>query len=248
MDVSWNPWHGCHKLSPGCKNCYVYRGDAWRGRDASNVEKTQNFYLPIAHRRDGCYKYAAGTLFSTCFTSDFLVPDADGWRAEAWRMMKARSDCRFFFITKRIDRFSACVPGDWGAGYPNVMIGCTMEDQTRVDERLPIFLAAPIFHKTIILEPLLGPIDFGPRLTTAAVRQVVVGGESGENARVCNYDWVLSIREQCLSAGISFYFRQTGANFFMDGKLYRIPRQLQHAQARKAGINLPKERGLTSAF
>ena len=238
-EVNWNPWHGCHKLSAGCLNCYVYRSDARHARDSSIVEKTNDFYLPVAHARDGGYKVKPGSLVWTCFTSDFLVPDADGWREEAWRMMRTRSDCAFLFITKRIDRFAACIPGDWGAGYPNVTIMCTVENQQMADYRLPIYLAAPIAHKAIACEPLLSDIDLAQYLT-GDVERVVAGGESGDSARTCEYDWVLHLREQCLSAGVAFWFKQTGANFVKDGRRYRIKRSLQHAQARKAGINLPK--------
>lgn len=234
--VSWNPWHGCHKLSAGCANCYVYRTDARYGGDASVVRRTNDFLLPVAHARGGGYKYPPGTFFWTCFTSDFLVPDADAWREEAWRVMLARSDCTFFFITKRILRLSECLPPDWGAGYPNVRISCTVENQAMASERLPVFLAAPIAYKTIVCEPLLSAIDLSPYLT-AGIRQVVAGGESGENARICRYEWVLGLRGQCQSAGVPFYFKQTGANFEKDGRVYRIPRKLQHAQARRAGID-----------
>ena len=51
--ASWNPWHGCHKTSPGCANCYVYRGDARRGLDASQVHRTKSYDLPLRHKRDG---------------------------------------------------------------------------------------------------------------------------------------------------------------------------------------------------
>ena len=43
----WNPWHGCTKCSPGCRNCYVYRRDAEFGKDASIVKKTASFNLPV---------------------------------------------------------------------------------------------------------------------------------------------------------------------------------------------------------
>ena len=201
--------------------------------------------LPVAHGRDGCYKYPAGTFFWTCFTSDFLVPDADAWRSDAWRMMRVRSDCRFFFITKRIDRFMDCIPNDWGEGYKNVSICCTVENDAMAKYRLPIYLAAPIVRKSLACEPLLGPIDLSPYLD-GRIAEVVAGGESGENARLCRYEWILDLRRQCLEKGVSFYFKQMGANFEKDGKLYRIPRPLQHAQARKANINFPEKRGLTS--
>lgn len=234
--VNWNPWHGCHKYSAGCLNCYVYRMDGRHGKDADVVKKTNDFYLPIAHARDGSYKIPSGSLIWTCFTSDFLLADADEWRSEAWRMMKERSDCAFLFITKRITRFAECVPEDWGEGYPNVSICCTMENQAKTNERLPVFREAKIRHKAIVCEPLLERIDFGSALGDW-VDGVTVGGESGEQARTCEYDWILDIREQCIRAGVPFHFKQTGANFVKDGKRYAIRRALQHSQARKANID-----------
>ena len=232
----WNPWHGCHKLSAGCVNCYVYRTDGKHGIDSSVVVKTKSFGLPVQKKRDGSYKIGAGEMVYTCFSSDFFVEDADEWRGEAWEMIRSRPDLRFLMITKRIDRLQAVVPDDWGEGYDNVTICCTMESQERADYRLPIYRAAPVKHKIIVCEPLLSAVDLSPYLG-AWVEQVIVGGESGREARTCHYDWVLGIRRQCVEHGISFRFRQTGARLLKDGQLYRIRRQFQHSQARKAGID-----------
>lgn len=232
----WNPWHGCHKLSAGCVNCYVYRTDGKHGIDSSVVVKTKSFGLPVQKKRDGSYKIGAGEMVYTCFSSDFFVEDADEWRGEAWEMIRSRPDLRFLMITKRIDRLQAVVPDDWGEGYDNVTICCTMENQERADYRLPIYRAAPVKHKIIVCEPLLSAVDLSPYLG-AWVEQVIVGGESGREARTCHYDWVLDIRRQCVEHGISFRFRQTGARLLKDGQLYRIRRQFQHSQARKAGID-----------
>lgn len=121
MTERWNPWHGCRKLSEGWRHCYVYRMDAQHEKDAGEVKiNTSTFRLPIMRNRHGEYKYLSGTEFSTCFTSDFFLEDADEWRTEAWRMIRERSDCRFFIITKRIDRFAQCIPADWGGGYDHV--------------------------------------------------------------------------------------------------------------------------------
>ena len=234
--VNWNPWHGCHKLSAGCQNCYVYRMDSGHGKDASRVQKTSGFYLPVSHARDGSYKVPSGSFIWTCFTSDFLLEDADAWRSEAWRMIKERSDCEFLFITKRILRFGKCLPEDWGEGYPNVSICCTVENQAMANLRLPVFRDSPIRHKMIVCEPLLERIDLTAYLGSW-VESVTVGGESGSSARTCDFDWVLDIRRQCIEAGVPFRFKQTGANFVKDGKRYAIARKLQHAQARKAAID-----------
>ncbi|WP_428897292.1 protein gp37 [Parelusimicrobium proximum] len=233
----WSPWHGCHKLSEGCRHCYMYRIDARHGRDSSKVVKNKEFYLPVKKTRAGEYKIPAGSTVYTCFGSDFFVTEADEWRKEAWAMMRERSDLHFFFITKRIDRFYDCIPEDWGNGYDNVTIACTMENQDMADYRLPIYKTAPIKHKTIICEPLLSKIDLSAHLGKWA-GSLVAGGESGTEARVCDYDWVLDLRRQCEESRVNFYFKQTGARLRKDGKVYRILKRLQHAQARKAGINL----------
>ncbi|HBF39956.1 MAG TPA: hypothetical protein DDW50_21955 [Firmicutes bacterium] len=233
----WNPWHGCHKISPGCQNCYVYRRDAEFGKDSSVVAQTKDFDLPVRRNRAGEYKLPGPDIVFTCFTSDFFLEDADAWRVEAWQMMRQRRDLHFFMVTKRIDRFRVNPPGDWGEGYDNVSICCTVENQDRAEYRLPIFLEAPIKHKSIICEPILESVDLSVYLSPA-IEEVTVGGESGDQARLCDYAWVLDIREQCRKSGVSFYFKQTGARFQKDGRLYNIRRRDQQTQAQKAGINL----------
>lgn len=233
----WNLWHGCHKLSQGCKYCYVYRGDAKRNVDSSVVTQTKSFDLPIQKKRNGEYKIPSGTLVYTCFTSDFFVEDADVWRPEAWKMMRERSDLHFMMITKRIDRFAACIPDDWGEGYENVTICCTIENQECADYRLPIYKASPIKHKILICEPLLERIDLRPYDIGEWVEQVVVGGESGKEARPCDFDWVMDLHDVCTESNVAFWFKQTGAKFIKENQTYAIKRQFQHSQARKAGIN-----------
>ena len=232
----WNPWHGCKKYSEGCLNCYVYRTDNRHDRDASEVKKNREFDKPICRKRNGEYKLQTKDIVYTCFTSDFFLEQADEWRKEAWAMIKERSDLRFLIITKRIERFGVSLPDDWKEGYDNVIICVTAENGRRAEQRLPIFLELPIKHKIIICEPLLSSIDLSPYLD-GQIENVTVGGESGNNARICEYDWVLDIRRQCIEAGVSFNFKQTGAFFKKDGRVYHIERRFQHAQAKKAGIN-----------
>ena len=229
---------GCHKLSAGCKHCYVYRGDARREVDSSVVVRTKNFDLPLRKKRNGEFKIPPGTFVYTCFTSDFFVEDADKWRAEAWEMIRCRSDLHFMMITKRIDRFSDCLPDDWGDGYDNVTICCTVENQACADYRLPIYKRAPIKHKIIICEPLLERIDLSTYAVGEWIEQIVAGGESGYEARPCDFEWVMDLRRICVENKVDFWFKQTGSKFVKDGKTYNVKRQFQHSQARKAGINI----------
>lgn len=235
---SWNPWHGCTKVSPGCKYCYVYRQDQMYGSEKSSSEVTLNaeFKKPIKRKRDRSYKIPSHKVVFTCFTSDFLVEGADVWRPEAWAMIRERSDLMFFFFTKRIDRFMACVPADWGEGYDNVMVGCTVENQATADVRLSIFNNLPIKHKAIIVAPMLERIHL-LKFLNSAIEEVSVSGESGAEARICDFDWILDLRRQCIEKDVPFRFHQTGARLLKNGKVYRIMRKFQIAQAYKANIN-----------
>lgn len=203
---------------------------------SSQCRKTGNFNLPVKRKRDKSWKIESGKVVFTCFTSDFLLKDADEWRKECWKMIKERSDLWFYFFTKRIDRFMDCIPDNWGDGYENVLVGCTVENQQMADYRLPIFKTLPIKHKSIIMSPLIGPVVLSSYLDES-IEEVSVGGESGLEARPCNYDWVLSLREQCIKAGVPFRFHQTGARFIKDGRMYRVPRKFQLSQAHKANID-----------
>lgn len=244
----WNPWHGCRKISPGCQNCYVYRRDSQFGKDSSTVARTSAFDLPVKRDRQGNYKLQTQETVYTCMTSDFFIEEADGWRAEAWAMIRARPDLHFTIITKRIHRFRVMLPEDWGTGYENVTILCTCEDQQRADDRLPLFLELPIRHREIIAEPLLGKINFDSYLSSGKIAAVTCGGESGDNARTCEYDWILEIRQQCVAHGVRFHFKQTGANFRKGGKCYRIERKLQLSQARRAGIDYAPAKAFDNLF
>ncbi len=235
MEVTWNPWHGCTKYSEGCRNCYVYRQDEMFGRDSTICKKTNDFNLPIKKDRRGNYKIPSGSLIMTCFSSDFLLSEADSWRDECLEMMKTRSDCMFYFFTKRIERLNFSVPD-------NVIVGCTCENQKMADYRLPIFKKLNIKYKTIILAPMLEKMDISKYLGSD-IYEVNVSGESGSSQqiraqiRALNYDWVLDIREQCIKANVNFGFHQTGARFIKDGKEYFIERKYQIEQAKKANID-----------
>jgi protein gp37 len=235
----WDPWRGCHRYSEGCDFCYIHKGDARRGVDTNIVAKTDRFDAPIRRTKSGDYRMKPGQTVYVCFSSDFLIEDADAWRGECWRMMKERSDLTFIFLTKRIERFMDCVPEDWGDGYENVIVGCTVENQSRADYRLAIFDRLPVKRKNIICQPLIGPIDISAHLEN--VELVVVGGESDSRARPLDYSWVLAIREQCVARcaarNVHFQFRQCGTNFVKDGKTYRLNVRLLCSQARKAGID-----------
>ena len=248
MTVNWNLWHGCTRASTGCLHCYMYRRDESIGKDPSIVQKTDNFDLPVrilrSGKNKGRYKVPLGSYITTCFSSDFFHPDADAWRDDAWQMMYERRDCTFFMITKRPERIADCLPSGWGSDWSHISIAVTCENSEMADKRLPIYLSLPLFHHSVMIEPMLSAVDLRPYIDkyraadgTPLIKHVSVGGESGPEARVCDYAWVEDVHRQCAENGISFYYHQTGAKLIKDGKLYNIPRRLQHSQAHKAGLD-----------
>lgn len=213
----WNPWRGCKKCSDGCLHCYIHKGDMKRGIDTSQIVKTKDFYKPVEKLKNGNYKMKPGLVY-LCFSTDFLIEEADLWREECWKMIKERQDCTFLFLTKRIDRFLECIPYDWDDGYDNVVVCCTVENQKNVDKKLSIFKTLPIKHKCITAQPLIGPIDLHEYLDN--IELVVVGGEYDNQARPLDYQWVLNIRQQCIHKNVDFEFRQVGTHFLKDGNMY----------------------------
>jgi len=233
----WNPWRGCRKCSEGCLHCYIHKGDAKRGIDTGAIVRTADFDKPVRKLKNGNYRMKSGLVY-TCFSTDFLIEDADPWRAQCWEMIKERQDCTFLFLTKRIERFLECIPEDWGDGYDNVVVCCTIENQKNADRKLSVFQALPIKHKCITAQPLLEKIDVEKYLN--GIELVVVGGESDYYARPLDYDWVLDIRQQCIRQNVSFQFRQCGTHFIKDGKKYTLPTKILSSQARKANINFKR--------
>lgn len=232
----WDPWRGCHKYSEGCLHCYIHKGDYKRKVDTNNITKTTRFDAPLKKKKDGSYVIKPGSTVYICFSSDFFIEEADQWRDECWKMIKKRSDLHFLFLTKRIIRFYDCVPKDWGNGYPNVTIGCTVENQKNVDERLSFFQKLPIAHKNIICQPLIEKIDIEQYL--GGIELVVVGGESDYKGRPMDYDWVLSLRKQCINQKTSFDFRQCSTYFIKNNKGYKLETKELIRLAKKANINV----------
>lgn len=230
----WNPWRGCKKCSEGCKYCYIHKGDLKRNVDTGEITKTKDFEKPVLRLKNGNYKMKPGLVYLG-FSTDFLIEEADVWRADCWKMIKERSDCHFLFLTKRIQRFMDCIPDDWGDGYENVTVCCTVENQENADKKLSVFAKLPIRHKCITAQPLIGKLDLEKYLDTMEL--VVVGGESDKDARPLHYDWVLDIREQCAKKNVDFQFRQCGTHFVKDGKEYTLRTWDLSKQAKLANID-----------
>lgn len=224
----WNPWHGCHKCSAGCQNCYMYALDSMRGLEKSKsntVTKTNNFDYPLKQNRHKQYKIQSGERIMVNMTSDTFIEEADVWRDDFWKIIKQRSDVIFWLLTKRPERIMQCLPSDWNDGYENVALNITCENQEMFDKRINYLLQVPAKHKGICIAPCLGPVDLTTALTSGQIQEVCLGGENYDNPRPCYYDWVKFISDQCRAYKTNFCFYESGTKFILDGHQYFIPRK-----------------------
>lgn len=239
-NYTWNPWQGCHKVSDGCINCYMFRDKTRYGQDPENVHRSSptTFNAPLKWSK--ALPHGETKLVFTCSWSDFFIKEADGeWRDDAWQIIRQTPNLIYQILTKRPQRIEKCLPADWGTeGYPNVWLGVTCENQTEADRRIPHFLNVPCAKRFLSCEPLLGPLDLDLCDTVVKdesyqgmrfefLHQVIVGGESGSNFREMKPEWAISLRDQCEAAGVPFFFKQwsglkpSALGHLLDGKEYR---------------------------
>lgn len=239
MHDIWNPWHGCVKCSEGCEHCYMYFLDKIHQSNGAEIYQAKSsFRYPLQKDRNGNYKIKSGELIRVCMTSDFFLEEADGWREEAWNIMRQRKDVKFFLLTKRPQRVEKYLPYDWGDGWENVFFNVTCENQGRADERIPILLKLPFKHKGIMCAPFIGEVSIEKYLSSGQIEQVICGGENYDGARPCNYDWVKALQKECVQHNVTFCFIETGTVFIKNGKTYHLSKkQIQSQMAYKSGMN-----------
>jgi protein gp37 len=204
-DATWNPLTGCTKVSPGCKHCYAERM-ALRLKAMGQANYSNGFDLtlhedmlgqPLTWRKPR-------TVFVNSMSDLFHKDVPDEFIRRVFEVMRQASRHRFQVLTKRSARLADMAGEiDWPA---NVWMGVSVEnaDYTFRIDHLRHTGAAVMF---LSLEPLLGPL---PDLDLRGIDWVIVGGESGPGARPMASRWVTDIRDQCVEAGVPFFFKQWG--------------------------------------
>ena len=206
--ATWNPWHGCIKVSPGCAKCYMYRDKERYGQDPRQVARSKTTFTAPQ-------KWKEPKLIFTCSWSDWFIEEADAWRDDAWDVIRKTPQHTYQILTKRPERIGDCLPRDWGwNGWDNVWLGVSVETQDYLD-RVQMLKQIPAGLRFISAEPLLGSIDFGD---LSGIGWVITGGESDPaNPRPMKPEWAISIRDQCKTFGIPFFHKQNGGSVRVDG-------------------------------
>ena len=204
-EMTWNPVTGCRKLTQGCKYCYAERmakrltamGSA---RYANVFEPTLHWDLVDAPKR---WKVAR-TVFVNSMSDLFQEEVPFAFIARVFATMVDCPQHTFQVLTKRAERLAGLARAlPWPS---NVWMGVSVESM-RVAARVDHLRTVPASVRFLSCEPLLGPLD---ALDLAGINWVIVGGESGPNARAMRADWVDGIHRLCSIGRVPFFFKQWG--------------------------------------
>jgi protein gp37 len=239
-DYTWNVTTGCTPVSSGCARCYAKRiYERFHPKESFsdvrchperldqplNVRKPQRIFID-----------SMSDLFHKDVPIQFI--------AAVWARMIATPQHTYVILTKRPRAMLDIVPHlffnyieDRLTILPNVWLGVSVEDQATADERIPLLLQTPAAVRFVSVEPMLGAIDLakgtgclGSWLIDSSGNRVkdpeggidwlVCGAESGPHARPMSGLWVRSLKDQCVAAGIPFFYKQ-GPDY--NGKIIKMP-------------------------
>ena len=233
-DATWNPVRGCTKISPGCKHCYAETfAERFRGVKGHPYEQGFDLRLvpeklaePLRWRAPKMiFVNSMSDLFHEQVPEDYIVAVAKVMVAARWHTYQV--------LTKRSERLRMLLGSAlrFAAEQPHIWWGVSVEDCRYGVPRIDDLRASGAAVRFLSVEPLLE--DLG-RLNLRGVHWVIVGGESGPGARPMEKSWVVSIRDQCRTAQVPFFFKQWGgvrksaAGRRLDGRTYdEFPRRLQ---------------------
>ena len=204
-EATWNPVTGCNKVSPGCKHCYAERM-AKRLQAMGQPNYRNGFQVTLhEHMLERPLKWkkpqkifvnSMSDLFHEEIPFEFISRIFDIMEKAYWH--------QFQVLTKRSTRLLELHDQiDWPN---NVWMGVSVENQ-KYAYRIDHLRQTLAKTKFLSLEPLLGPLH---DLNLKDIDWVIVGGESGPGARPVNKEWVMHIRDQCLTNNVPFFFKQWG--------------------------------------
>jgi protein gp37 len=207
-ESTWNPTTGCTKISPGCLNCYAERfAERWRGIPGHPYE--QGFDIRIWRDRLKLpLTWKKPRLIFVNSMSDLFHPEIpEEFIKETFEIMEQANWHQFQVLTKRPQRMLDIA--NKLSNFPsNVWAGVSVESQAW-GWRADLLKEVPARIRFLSCEPLLGPL----KLDLTDFHWIIVGGESGPRARPMNAEWVQDIRDQCIAAGVPFFFKQWGGVF-----------------------------------
>jgi protein gp37 len=233
-DSTFNAWIGCTKVGPGCEHCYAEvrdarfvpkedpaRGTAPHWGPHADRSLTKSWGAPVKWQKEAAAFYAEHGRRRRVFCSS-LADVFDNhrsilpyWRVALGELVMATPDLEWLFLTKRIGNVLGYLMKMFPNGVPdNVRIGATivnMEEWSRDHRKIAAVRVACKLKPFLSIEPLLGPINLECDPTWKRwIGWVIVGGESGKEARPMDPRDATAIRDQCERGQVPFLFKQWG--------------------------------------
>ncbi len=243
-EETWNPITGCDPISEGCANCYARRM-ATRLRGRYGYPADDPFRVTFHPERLGQpERWKKPRMIFVCSMGDLFHERVSiDHGCMVLGAAKEAPQHKYLFLTKRPEIMLKAMAFFCG-GEPmpsNWWLGVSAENQQRAEERIPILLQIPAAVRFVSCEPLLGPMDLDiyfseydyrptydyfrtmypdienkPILIRPGIDWVICGGEAGPGARPMHPDWARSLRDQCVDAGVPFFFKQWGQYCYPD--------------------------------
>lgn len=211
-DHTWNPWQGCTRVSEGCRYCYAEAGtrrfglSVW-GESPRRVTSPSGWRKPLNFNREAERDGVRRRIFCGSWCDVFEDhPVAEENRPRLWDLIAETPALDWLLLTKRPERIAASLPLTWGVGWPNVWLGTSIENRATL-HRADSLRSIPAAVRFLSCEPLLEPLD---ELNLSSIDWLIVGGESGPNARPMRPEWAAALRDLCTRAGIPFFYKQSG--------------------------------------
>lgn len=241
---------GCQKVSEGCKYCYAdslasrfgYR--LWGPEAPRRVMSASYRAQPLLWNKEaqaaGEYRLVFCSSMADVFEDHPIVEQE---REKLWPLIEATPWLIWLLLTKRPQNIAAMAP--YKESWPsNIWVGTSVENQKRADERIPALLQVKSPVRFLSCEPLLGSLDL--TLYLPYLQWVIVGGESGAQARAMNPCWVRDIQVQCQAAAVPFFFKQWGGRThssggrLLDGRISdQMPQRLVTKEEPKGVLQWP---------
>jgi len=204
-EMTWNPVTGCSKISAGCKFCYAERmAKRLKAMGVKRYEKGFKVTLQ-PDLLDAPLRWKDPKMIFVNSMSDLFHEKVPlEYIKKVFDTMVRCSQHTFQILTKRSERLLEVAHElPWAK---NIWMGVSVEDE-RVIHRIADLQSVPAKVRFLSLEPLIGPLE---NLSLEKIHWVIVGGESGPNARPMKREWVVSIFRQCRKNSVPFFFKQWG--------------------------------------
>lgn len=256
-DATWNPLRGCTKISPGCAHCYAETfAERFRGVRGHPYEEGFDLRLVPEKISEPLGWKSPRMVFVNSMSDLFHEDVPDDYVITVARAMELADWHTFQVLTKRAGRMRQLLTTKlkFASKLRHVWWGVSVEDRRHGLPRLEQLRATPACMRFLSVEPLIE--DLG-ELDLRGIGWVIVGGESGAGARALKSSWVESIRDQCESHAVPFFFKQWGgvrkkaAGRELHGRTYDELPQFGHAEVpdeQERGRRIAEVARLASAF